>query len=147
MKNIYILVPETAVPDGVTGPRYLFDTANQFLGAAGKDSLFKVQLVGQKREIRVQNGAYTIHTDRLLSDSGQADLLIVPPIFGDMASALALNQAALPWIVDQARQGAEVASLCVGAVLLASSGLINVNKCSTHLACYEVLQEMIPAVE
>ena len=147
MKNIYILVPETVVPDGVTGPRYLFDTANQFLGATGKDPLFKVQLVGQKREITVQNGAYSIHTDLLLSDSGRADLLIVPPVFGDMATSLALNQAALPWIRGQAKQGAEVASLCVGAFLLASTGLLNGKKCSTHWAFYQEFQEMFPEVE
>lgn len=147
MKNIYILVPETAVPDGVTGPRYLFDTANQFLGASGKAPLFKISLVGQKRKVMVQNGAYTIHTDLLLSESGQADLLILPPIFGDMASALALNQAALPWIQEQSQGGAEVASLCVGAFLLASTGLLNGKKCSTHWAYYQEFREMFPEVE
>ena len=47
MKKIFILVPETAVPSGVTEPRYLFTTANQFLEASGKEPLFEVKLIGE----------------------------------------------------------------------------------------------------
>jgi len=147
MKNIHILVPQTAVADGVTGPRYLFTMANQFMAAAGKEPLFKVQLVGAQRAIPVQDGVYTITTDRLLEESGPADLVIVPPLFGDMATSLALNRAALPWIRQQVDQGAEVASLCVGAFLLASTGLLDGKKCSTHWAFYKEFREMFPQVE
>lgn len=147
MKKIYILVPQAAVADGITGPRYLFTTANQFLQSAGKDPLFKVQLVGMDREIHIQDGVYSINTDALLEESGQADLLIVPPIFGDMATCLELNRSSLPWIRKQFENGAEVASLCVGAFLLASTGLLNGKKCSTHWAYYREFQEMFPEVE
>ncbi len=147
MKNIYILVPQTAVPSGVTGPRYLFTTANQFLRSAGREPLFNVHLVGMDRKILVQDGLYSINTDFMLEESGQADLLIVPPIFGDMATALELNRSSLPWIRNQFENGAEVASLCVGAFLLASTGLLNGKKCSTHWAYYREFEEMFPEVE
>jgi transcriptional regulator GlxA family with amidase domain len=147
MKNIYILVPETAVASGVTGPRYLFTTANQFLNAVGKPSMFEVQLIGSQKNIRAQDGSYFITTDRLLSDSKQADLVIVPPIFGDMKSSVALNEATIPWILNQYIGGAEVASLCVGAFLLASTGLLAGKKCSTHWAFYNEFRETFPDVE
>src|SRR5690606_8919706 len=147
MKNIYILVPQTAVAEGVTGPRYLFTTANGFLQSTGRDPLFKVQLVGMDRVIHVQDGLYSINTDALLEETGQADLLILPPIFGDMATSLELNRSSLPWIKKQFENGAEVASLCVGAFLLASTGLLNGKKCSTHWAYYREFKEMFPEVE
>ncbi len=147
MKDIAILVPETAVAEGVTGPRYLFTTANQFLQAAGKEPLFKVQLVGEQKNVQVQDGVYSITTDVLLENSGQADLVIVPPVFGDMKNAIALNQASLPWIKKQYKNGAEIASLCVGAFLLASTGLLNGKKCSTHWAYYKEFKERFPEVE
>ena len=147
MKNISILVPETAVAEGVTGPRYLFTTANQFLLAAGKDPLFKVQLVGGQKEIKVQDGVYSITTDVLLADAGQADLVIVPPVFGDMATSISLNEAVMPWITEQYNNGAEVASLCVGAFLLATTGLLDGKKCSTHWAYYNEFRERFPEVE
>ncbi|WP_422348711.1 GlxA family transcriptional regulator [Flagellimonas sp.] len=147
MKTIYTLVPETAVAEGVTGPRYLFTTANHFLQAVGKEPLFDVQLVGQKKEVRVQDGAYSVTTDLLLDEAGQADLVVIPPIFGDMKEAVRRNEATLPWIVHQYKNGAEVASLCVGAFLLASTGLLNGKKCSTHWAYYNEFKERFSEVE
>ncbi len=147
MKNISILVPETAVAEGVTGPRYLFTTANQFLQAVGKDPLFKVQLVGLQKDVRVQDGIYSISTDALLDEAGQANLVIIPPLFGDMQTSVGINEATLPWILNQYKNGAEVASLCVGAFLLASTGLLNGKKCSTHWAYYNEFRERFPDVE
>ncbi len=147
MKTIYTLVPETAIASGVTGPRYLFTTANRFLQAVGKEPMFNVQLVGQTKEVSVQDGAYSVTTDLLLEDTGQADLLIIPPIFGDMQEAVKLNEATIPWIVDQHNNGAEVASLCVGAFLLASTGLLDGKKCSTHWAYYNEFKERFSEVE
>jgi transcriptional regulator GlxA family with amidase domain len=147
MKNIAILVPETAVPEGVTGPRYLFTTANRFLQAAGKQPLFKVQLVGSKKNVMVQDGVYTISTDVLLEETGQTDLVIVPPLFGDMATSVSMNESSLLWITEQYKNGAEIASLCVGAFLLASTGLLNGKKCSTHWAYYNEFRERFPEVE
>ncbi|MEE1964290.1 helix-turn-helix domain-containing protein [Allomuricauda taeanensis] len=147
MKTISILIPKTAVASGVTAARYLFTTANQFLQASGKEPLFKVQMVGTDKEIRIQDGAYSITTDAFLEDSGQADLVIIPPIFGDMQTALALNEDTIPWITKQRDMGAEVASLCIGAFLLASTGMLNGKKCSTHWAFYNEFKEMFPEVE
>ncbi len=44
-------------------------------------------------------------------------------------------------------KGAEVASLCVGAFLLASTGLLNGKRCSTHWAFADEFREMFPDVE
>lgn len=147
MKKIAILVPERAVAEGVTGPRYLFTTANQFLHSAGKNPVFQVQLVGKNNEVKVQDGVYSISTDRLLGDTEQYDLVIIPPIFGDITKAIKLNNEYIPWIRDQYNNGAEVASLCVGAFLLASTGLLNGKKCSTHWAYYKEFKERFPEVD
>ena len=147
MKNISILVPVAAVAEGVTGPRYLFTTANQFLQSAGKAPEFQVRLIGAYKNVQVQDGVYSITTDSLLKESGQADLVIVPPVFGDMNVAINKNMDVLPWIQKQFDGGAEVASLCVGAFLLASTGLLNGKKCSTHWAYYHEFRETFPEVE
>jgi len=53
----------------------------------------------------------------------------------------------LPWINEQYKNGAEVASLCVGAFLLASTGLLNGKKCSTHWGFQNEFRAMFPEVE
>jgi hypothetical protein len=78
MKNVSILVPETAVIEAVADPHYMFKAVNQFLEASGKPALFNVQLVGLTREIKLENSLFSVHTDRLLSDVKKTDLIFYP---------------------------------------------------------------------
>jgi transcriptional regulator GlxA family with amidase domain len=147
MKNVSILVPESSVMQAIADPLYLFSAANQFLAASGKAPLFKVELVGAKKEIKFNNGSFSVHPDRQLEDIKKTDLVLIPALFGDMKTAIAKNKALLPWINDQYKKGAEVASLCVGAFLLASTGLLNGKKCSTHWGFQNEFRQMFPEVE
>jgi transcriptional regulator GlxA family with amidase domain len=147
MKHISILVPETAVIEAIADPRYLFTAVNQFLEASGKPSLFKVELVGMKKEMKLESSLYSVHTDSLVKDVKKTDLIFIPAISGDIRKALKQNEALLPWIVDQYKNGAEVASLCIGAFLLAATGLLSGKKCSTHWNSYNDFRSMFPDVE
>lgn len=147
MKNIVILVPESSVMQAIADPSYMFTAVNQFLQSKGQEPLFRVQLVGRSREVRLNNGMFSVHTDRLLDEVDQADLIFIPALFGDMQSAIDQNREAIPWIVEQYHKGAEVASLCVGAFLLASTGLLDGKQCSTHWAFANEFREMFPNVE
>jgi transcriptional regulator GlxA family with amidase domain len=147
MKTISILVPESSVMQAIADPQYLFSVANQMLVATGKAPLFNVQLVGAQKEVRINNGLFSIHTDKQIDDIEDTDLVIIPALFGDMKTAIAQNQALLPWIRRQYNEGAEVASLCVGAFLLASTGLLNGKKCSTHWGFQNEFRELFPEVE
>ena len=147
MKNISILVPENAVMQAVADPQYLFSTVNQFMAVAGKKPLFNVQLVGVKKEVKINGGLFSINTSQLLKEVKKTDLVIIPALFGDMKSAIESNKKLLPWINEQYNKGAEVASLCVGAFLLASTGLLNGKKCSTHWGFQNEFREMFPEVE
>jgi len=132
MKNIIILVPETAVPAGIVDPRYMFTAANELLKSSGKSPLFNIQLAGLTKEVKLLDGRIIINTDILIQDVKRADLIIVPPLSGNMKSAVEINKDFIPWIVKQYKNGAEAASLCVGAFLLAATGLLNGIQCSTH---------------
>jgi transcriptional regulator GlxA family with amidase domain len=147
MKNVSILVPELSVMQAIADPQYLFSTANQFLVAAGKAPLFHVELVGVKKDVKLNNGLFSVHTDKQLKDIQKTDLIVIPALFGDMQTAIAKNKTLLPWINEQYHNGAEVASLCVGAFLLASTGLLNGKKCSTHWGFQNEFRQMFPEVE
>lgn len=147
MKNVAILIPENSVMQAIADPQYCFNAVNQFLAVSGKRPLFNVELVGLKKEIFINEGKFSIHTDALLKDVKKADLVIIPALFGDMSEAIKSNKKTISWIVDQYKNGAEVASLCVGAFLLASTGLLNGKKCSTHWGFQNEFREMFPEVE
>ncbi len=145
--NISILVPETAVVEAVADPRYMFTMANQVLQASGKLPLFNVQLVAAKKEIKLEKSLFAVHADALLQDVEKTDLVVIPALSGDMEIALTKNKKLIPWIVEQYKSGAEVASLCLGAFLLASTGLMNGKKCSTHWVLANQFRTMFPDVE
>jgi len=147
MKNVTILVPETAVIEAVADPDYLFKAVNQFLRSAGKPPLFNVQLVGLTKEIKLSNSLFSVHVDAVLKDAKKPDLIFIPALSGDMETALKLNKDFIPWINDQYANGAEVASLCIGAFLLASTGLLKGKKCSTHWLSANEFRSMFPDVE
>jgi transcriptional regulator GlxA family with amidase domain len=147
MKKVSILVPENSVMQAIADPQYLFSAVNQFMAVAGKKPLFDVQLVGIKKEVKLNDGLFSINTSQLLKDVKKTDLVIIPALFGDMKTAISKNQKLLPWITEQYNKGAEVASLCVGAFLLASTGLLNGKKCSTHWGFQNEFREMFPDVE
>src|SRR5262249_28499497 len=56
------------------------------------------------------------------------------------------NKPLADWITRQYRQGAEIASICTGAFLLASSGLLDGKSCSTHWSAAEDFRSMFPKV-
>ncbi len=130
----------------IADPQYCFAAVNQFLTLSGREPLFEVQLVGLKKEVQLNDGRFSVHTDKLLHEVAKTDLVFIPALFGNMAQAVAANQGLVPWIVEQYRKGAEVASLCVGAFLLASTGLLNGKKCSTHWSFTNEFCQMFPEV-
>lgn len=147
MIHISVLVPEEAVMEAVADPRYAFIAANNFLAASGKAPLFEVHLVGAKRNVQLHDGAFTVHPDKVINEITRTHLIIIPALFGDLRNAIGKNQAIIPWITQQYQQGAEVASLCVGAFLLAATGLLNGKSCSTHWAFYNDFKQLYPEVE
>ena len=147
MKKVSILVPESSVLQAIADPQYLFSAVNQFMAVSGKKPLFDVQLVGLKKEVKLNDGLYSVNTSQLLKEVKKTDLIVIPALFGDMKSAIERNQKLLPWINEQYNKGAEVASLCVGAFLLASTGLLNGKKCSTHWGFQNEFREMFRNVE
>jgi transcriptional regulator GlxA family with amidase domain len=146
MKHVSILVPEEAVLAAITDPRYMFTAVNDFLKKAGKPPMFKVELVGLTKEVLLNQGSFSVHADVLLKDVKKTDLIFVPALSGDLPAALKKNEAFVPWIVKQHALGAEVASLCIGAFLLASTGLLNGKKCSTHWIYANEFREMFPEI-
>lgn len=147
MKHISILVPKGAILGSLEGSRQLLTQVNEFFKAQGKEPVFKVQLVGLQKETSLSGGRFTANADVLMEEVSQTDLVIIPAIDGNMEHALQQNKAFIPWIVQQYNKGAEVASLCLGAFLLASTGLLKGRKCATHWMAESMFRNMFPDVQ
>lgn len=146
MKHISILVPEGAILGSLEGSRQLLTQVNEFFKAKGAPPIFDVHLVGLSRETKLCGGLFTANPDKLIEDIPSTDLIIIPALDGDIVKAIEKNKAFIPWIVKHYNSGAEVASLCLGAFLLASTGLLNGRKCATHWMAEFNFKRMFPEV-
>jgi transcriptional regulator GlxA family with amidase domain len=148
MKHISILVPKGATALGcIEGAFILFNKANEYLESTGKRAMFKVQLVGMSEEVQVYDRLFKVQPDLSIADATKTDLIIIPAVNGDMQKVIETNRPFFPWIVEQYKGGAEVASLCVGSFLLAATGLVNGKKCSTHWMAENDFRKMFTDVQ
>ncbi len=146
MKTITILAPEGAVLSSIADPRYMFTAANDLLKSSGKKPMFKVQIAGLTKEVKLNDGLFTINPDILIDDADKTDLIIIPALSGDLKNSIEINKAFIPWIVEQYKNGSEVASLCIGAFLLAATGLLKGKQCSTHWLYANQFRNMFPDI-
>jgi transcriptional regulator GlxA family with amidase domain len=146
MKHISILVPKGAILGSLEGTRQIFTQVNQFVTSKGGEPLFEVRLVGLSKETPLCGGSFIANTSLLIDDVEKTDLIIIPALDGDIAEAIENNRAFIPWIIKQHQNGAEVASLCLGAFLLASTGLLSGRKCATHWMAEDAFRAMFPDV-
>jgi len=147
MKNIAILVPRGAASVGcIEGSFIGFTRANDVLAGMGKPPVFGMRLIGITSATQAYGRFINITPDLTIKDPYKADLIIIPAVNGVWDEVIALNREFFPWIVDQYKEGAEVASLCVGAFLLASTGLVDGKKCATHWLAQNEFRKMFPDV-
>ena len=147
MKHISILVPEghTSLTN-IEGAHQILSEVNSFLSSMGKPPLFTVQLIGISEETKQRNGLFTVKPDRLIQDIKKTNLIIIPALHGDPIKALERNREFIPWIIQQRKQGAEIASFCVGAFFLAATGLLTGKQCATHWKLANEFRAMFPDV-
>ncbi len=148
MKHISILVPRghTSVVN-IGGTHQIFNQVNGIMAEKSKNPIFDVHLVGLEKETRQSTGLFAVNADCLIEDVDKTDLIVIPAIHDDPRKGIEENKDFIPWIVDQYKAGAEVASLCVGAFFLAATGLLNGKQCATHWMHADNFRKMYPEVD
>ncbi len=146
MKHVSILVPESALLAAIDDPRHVFSMVNSFYEKDGKPAIFDIKLVGLSKTVNLHNSSFTVHTDLLLNEVKKTDLIFIPAFDGKMETVLEKNKDFIPWINEQYKRGAEVVSLCVGAFLLAKTGLLKGKQCSTHWRSADEFRRMFPEI-
>jgi transcriptional regulator GlxA family with amidase domain len=147
MKHISILIPKgEAVMGSIEGPHKVFTQVNEFVTSNGKPPLFNIKLVGLTKEIQTYEKVFTVSPHVTIHEVDHTDLIIIPAIKSDPKATLEINRDFAPWIAKHYKAGAEVASLCLGAFLLASTGLLKGKKCATHWMAANDFKKMFPDV-
>ena len=72
--------------------------------------------------------------------------MIIPSLSYDYENVIKKNRELIGWIRDQYKMGAEIASICTGAFLLAATGLLEGKTCSTHWNAADDFKKLFPDI-
>lgn len=148
MKHLTILVPEGQNNlESIVGTYQIFTRANTYWENSGKKALFNIDLAGLSKEVGFYDDIFNVEIQTPVSSISKTDLIIIPSLNHNYHQAMEGNKELIDWIKRQYKEGAEVASMCTGAFLLASSGLLNGKSCSTHWSVSDNFRSMFPKVD
>ena len=147
MKHLTIIVPNGDNNlSSIVGAYKICTKANEYWKANGKKELFKVELAGLSSEVEFYDGLFSVKPHTHISTIAKTNLIIIPSLNHNYESTLKENELLVSWIEKQYRQGAEIASICTGAFMLASTGLLDGKTCSTHWTATNTFRTMFPKV-
>ena len=145
MKHLTILVPDGENNlSSIVGSYKIFTRANKYSkDKIGKD-VFKIELAGISKRVNFYEGLFTVRPHTHISAITKTNLIIIPSLNHNYQKA---NRLLIDWLVKRYKEGAEVASICTGAFMLATSGLLDGKRCSTHWAAADTFRTMFPNVD
>ena len=149
MKHLTILVPagEGNNLSSIVGAYKIFSRANAHWKTRHNKEVFRIQLAGVTMKVRFYDGLFSVQPHTNISEIRKTDLIVIPSLNHHYETSVKRNRRMIDWINTQYSKGAEVASICTGAFLLAASGLLDGKTCSTHWSAANDLRTKFPDVD
>lgn len=124
----------------------VLDTVNKIYQKNDQPAPFNITLVHTPEMAHVAN-AFPDYASQPIAAASAFNLVLVPAFTtDDIREAITENQAYLPWLQQQYKNGAEMASFCTGAFLLGASGLLDGKIATTHVDACKAFSNAFPAV-
>jgi transcriptional regulator GlxA family with amidase domain len=147
MKHLTILVPDGQNNlSSIVGAYKIFSRANAYWKETTGTELFKIELAGVSKEVDFYQGLFVVKPHTHISGITKTNLIIIPSLNHNYYPAVKANDVLVNWLNQQYKKGAEIASICTGAFLLASTGLLDGKTCSTHWSAADHFRLMFPKV-
>ena len=85
-------------------------------------------------------GGHRIDPRCSLEDAQDSDVVLLPPIFGDIELTLLQEGSLVSWLASFPGRSTLLASTCTGAFLLAEAGILDGRRVTTNPAFSELFQ-------
>jgi len=135
MKHITIIAPDTQTNLGtvacIAGAYEILTRATQYFKENGSKEMFKIEIAGLSQNTGLAGGMFSVKTHIHIQDINKTNLIIIPSL-ESFEKAQKGNIEIADWIIKQYKNGSEIATMCSGAFMLASTGLLDGKSCSTH---------------
>lgn len=150
MKHITILIPggKTNINSMacIIGAYEILTAANDYWIANGKQPLYEIEMAGLSPRAELMKGLLTLTSEKNISAIKKTDLILIPSLNHKEEENDKETQTMLDWINKQYRNGAEIASMCSAAFVLAAAGLLDGKNCATHWCFADTFQKKFPKV-
>ncbi|WP_183572717.1 GlxA family transcriptional regulator [Mucilaginibacter sp. X5P1] len=122
----------------------VFETVNKFYSNNGQENPFNITLLNTRDDEYSLMG----YECECIDDTAPKDLVLIPAFNTDnIQQAIYENREFLPWIINQYKTGAEIATFCTGAFLLGATGLLNGKVATTHVDSCNGFASAFPAIK
>jgi transcriptional regulator GlxA family with amidase domain len=147
VKHLTILVPEGQNNlSSIVGAYKIFTRANEYWKKTGKKEVFKIELAGVSKKVDFYDGLFSVKPHTNISAIAKTNLIIIPSLNHNYEKTVKANKVLVDWLSNQYKSGAEIATICTGAFMLASTGLLDGKSCSTHWSAADHFRKMFPKV-
>jgi transcriptional regulator GlxA family with amidase domain len=146
MKHVTIVVPDGyADMSSIPGSFEILTMANEHWQTMGNRPRIEVRIAGFVTKQPSDAGFFSVSpTD--IREIEKTDLVIIPSVSHYYDDMIRQNAALIGWIREQYKAGAEIASICTGAFLLAATGLLDGRNCSTHWGAAADFKRLFPNI-
>ncbi|MFG2989130.1 GlxA family transcriptional regulator [Streptomyces sp. NPDC048257] len=138
MHTVAVLALDGVIPFDLSTPIEVFARTRLPDGRAA----YRVRVCAAAEE--VDAGAFALRAPWPLAALAEADTIIVP---GTADPTAPVPEEVLDALRQAAARGTRVASICVGAFVLAATGLLDGLRATTHWSAADLLAALHPAVE
>jgi transcriptional regulator GlxA family with amidase domain len=123
----------------------VFETANRFYEKEAEALPFEIDLLYMPGH---EAAAYGSLKPKPAGKGNYYDLLLIPAFKHDgVGDSLRANLSWVPWLQDQYREGAALASFCTGAFVLGATGLLDNRPATTHINAEASFAKLFPLVQ
>lgn len=148
MKHITVLYPEgqcnLSTIACIVGTVEIFSRAAAYWVQQGNKKKYQLVIACTAPQKEYVNHFVTLRPDACIEDIDKTDLIIIPSALPGESTAD--RRVMFDWINQQYKAGAEIASMCSGAFILAATGIMDGRSCSTHWSFEERFKAMYPKV-
>ena len=150
MKHITIIAPDgqsnLSSVACIVGSYEILSRANAYWKSLGNKELYTIQIVGINEKADFEEGLFMVKPHATITDIKKTNLIIIPSLARDYETAVGGNKRMIDWIMQQYKDGAEVATMCTGAFMLAATGILDGKNCSTHWSSENTFKTLFPDV-
>lgn len=130
----------------LTGPMEVFTLANQHRSAGMP--VYKLLTATPRGGMIKTNAGLELHGFSALTDlPADIDTIIVTGGSQAAMQNAATENILLPWLHERSPRTRRIASVCIGALVLAAAGLLDGRRATTHWNACALLQKLFPAVK